>query len=403
MCCHVKRNVRIVLFIVCVLSMASACARAIPPTDGGVRSTVVTATSPLPPTVVVTTTPIAELTTPHTAVVAAPTAEVKGVPSASQLPAYTPAPAGSLSGRIVFLSNGSLYIVGADCGERLGSCDQDAIQVVDPQVRLLIDLQGGMTASPDGRKIAFVSRQDNHASTRSRRGIYVLDIAVCTVLAEGCSKEKLVRLGQAEAGEATDDFAPAWSPQGDRLLFSREYVNTINPPILYEVQADGAREGPLFEGSVPDVAMFDGAWSPDGMRLVVAMSVHNFPTFIALVNLENGTFTELVRPQHDPVDQGYRRPRWAPHGDKIIFEADSLTTTTGYSINVDGSGLIHLPINNAPHHFAWSPDGLRIAYVAFAPSKSGEQQTYVYLANRDGSQQQQLVTQRPAQDVLWIP
>ena len=403
MCCHAKRNVRIVLFIVCVLSIASACTRAIPPTDGVVGSTVVTATNSLPPTVVVTTTPIAELNTPHTAVVAAPTTEVKVIPSAASLPAHTPIPADSLSGRIMFLSNGSLYIVRADCGERLGSCDQDAVQLVAPQIRLLIDPQGGMTASPDGRKIALASRQDNQASTESRRGIYVLDIGMCLALAEGCPKEKLVRLGQVEVGEVTDDFAPAWSPKGDRLLFSREYVNTINPPMLYEVQADGAREGPLFEGFVSDVAMFDGSWSPDGTQLVVAMSVHNAPAYIALVNLENGAFTELVRPQQGTVNQGYRKPHWAPHGDKIIFEAGSLTATMGYSINVDGSGLVQLPISNAPHDFAWSPDGLKIAYVAFARSTKGEQQTYVFLANRDGSQQQQLMTQLPAQSVLWIP
>lgn len=315
----------------------------------------------------------------------------------------TPMPVWSPPGHIVFVSSGSLFIVKANCAQGPGGCEQETVRLINPQAGLVVDALGGLAASPDGHKIAFVSRRDDDASPRALRENYVLDVGVCMSSASGCSKEQLVRLAETQAGVAFDDFAPAWSPQGDKIIFSREDVDTISPPMLYEVQPDGSREKPLFDGFVQDAAMLDSSWSPDGTQIVVAMSVQNTLTSIAVVNMETGMVTELARPHAGADDRDYRYPRWSPQGDKIIFETSSLTVTVGYSINVDGSQLTRLPIQNALHGFTWSPDGLRIAYVGFGSLRPDQMQGSVFLANLDGSQQRQLTDQQPVQNAIWIP
>jgi TolB protein len=97
--------------------------------------------------------------------------------------------------------------------------------------------------SPDGTKIAFVSKQDRDPGT------YVMD-------ADGTNVEKL-------AGGATDDTAPSWSPDGERIVYSGE--GALGTEIRV-VNADGTGErsitDPPTEGIYPVWLPYQGA-EPD--------------------------------------------------------------------------------------------------------------------------------------------
>jgi Tol biopolymer transport system component len=73
---------------------------------------------------------------------------------------------------------------------------------------------------------------------------------------------------------------------------------------------------------------------------------------------------------------------------KIAFVSDR-TPPGIYTVNPDGSGLMHLGAGTAP---AWSPDGTRIAFI-----RGGQ----VWVMNADGSGQQSLG--QPGGDVAWSP
>ena len=199
-----------------------------------------------------------------------------------------------------------------------------------------------------------------------------------------------------------EDFTPAYSPDGRRIAFGS--FRTWDPAAgggiensgeLYIMDADGSDVR-----RVTFNALADGhpAWSPNGERLVFARAERQAlpdeglpPTDLWIVNLNNGQERRLTNtPQ--TYDLG---PQWSPDGQHIAFESEANEPGNAdvYTIRPNGRDLrrlTHTPAFDGEPNY--SPDGQRIA---FSSERTGDSDIFVMRA--DGTRQTQL-TKDPAFD-----
>jgi Tol biopolymer transport system component len=194
--------------------------------------------------------------------------------------------------------------------------------------------------SLDGRLIAFASNRDGNNE------IYIMR-------ADGSNATRLTN-------NPANDYAPAWSPDGNSIAF---VSNRDGNDEIYLMRADGSGQARL-----SDHGAFDGqpAWSPDG-RLIAFTSSRDGGLNIYVMPAAGGAVTRLTSASGDNRD-----PAWAPDGSRLaVVTLDGLWT---YSPALDDARQVVAtpaparPANEfdyvALQRPRWSPDGLRIAYLA---------------------------------------
>ncbi|HET9724723.1 MAG TPA: hypothetical protein VFR44_12905 [Actinomycetota bacterium] len=225
--------------------------------------------------------------------------------------------------------------------------------------------------SPDGSRIAFTRLIDDGST-----GIYVMN-------ADGSG---VARLTTNEQGM---DEGPTWSPDGRLIVFSRSEFVTLDPdPIasparrdLYAVALDGTEPTKLLGGSTDD---FSPAWSPDGSTIAFVRMVDPAADGWARISQIWTVATDgSGASQVTTFDKGAWRPAWSPDGSALAFDGGSDI----YIVGADGRGLhrIDLPSGwgeeaESPFDPTWSPDGTRIAFTA-----GGEQGRDIFVAGLDGT------------------
>jgi TolB protein len=196
------------------------------------------------------------------------------------------------------------------------------------------------------------------------------------------------------------DVAPAWSPDGSKIVFASDRDNIVIGPAavatkIYVMNADGSAQTRITDGTTVDA---NPSWSPDGTQIVFSRAVRtctpapgggeicDFPYQLSVMNSDGSGLTQLT-------DSGRNLGAvWSPAGDRIAFHStrpDPLQlgaeNTDVYSIAPDGSAEARLTTNAAVDEAPdWSPSAGKIAFDRALSD--------IYLMNPDGSQQALLTT-----------
>jgi TolB protein len=142
-----------------------------------------------------------------------------------------------------------------------------------------------------------------------------------------------------------DDDRPAWSPDGSRIVFSREGA-------LFGIPATGGTARRVGRG-VGNAA--NPAWSPDGKRLVYDYRKPGFAIRELYVMNADGTgIHQLTR-----LGQVSAFAAWSPDGKRVAFQSDyRFGHDEIYTIGVDGKGLQEVTESDTDAiQPAWSPEG----------------------------------------------
>jgi Tol biopolymer transport system component len=219
-----------------------------------------------------------------------------------------------------------------------------------------------------GASLAVTGATDTQSARPPARLTYAVQSSggLCLARADGSRSVRLTR---------GKDQAPSWSPNGRRVVFSRQ-VGTASRIVVADAR------GRVLRGLTQAGAFADPAWSPDGTRIAY-VSREGIRSRVVIVSTAGRAVAEVLAAPTGFIS----RPAWAPDSRRVAF-AEDVAMDSGQAgtsrivvANADGTGRRVL-VSQASDP-AWSPRGSKIAYVGY-PSRLSETGSIV-VANADGS------------------
>lgn len=205
---------------------------------------------------------------------------------------------------------------------------------------------------------------------------------------------------------AVQDRYPAWSPDGDRIVFDSDRTATKQ---IFVVDLEG---GTPLQLTRSEAMNRTPVFSPDG-EWIAFQSLRDGVPAIFVVRSDGSDLRKVTRPPEPepgggpPADDSH--PRWAPDGESIVFNRNVAEGNAEiFEIRLDGSEPRRL--TNYPDHDTYpsiSPDGRYLLWRRITPeggeSESGRN-SEIFIANRDGTNARNL-TNHPAFDgyPVWLP
>lgn len=215
--------------------------------------------------------------------------------------------------------------------------------------------------SPDGNRIAFTSEQDG------RNQIWLL----------GVENNEASRLA---TGPNADASCPSWSPEGDRVAFDMRaggdydvFVQRIGSSSPTQLTWHAAQDS-------------DPAWSPGGEHIAFVSDRADGDLEIYLMDTEGKNITRLTH--HPGRDFA---PAWSPDGSQIAYECE---TDAGDDIEIcamdaDGANRRVLTQNSVDDRQpSWSPDD---RYIAFCRERSEGSIWDIWAIRPDGTGERVLI------------
>jgi TolB protein len=158
------------------------------------------------------------------------------------------------------------------------------------------------------------------------------------------------------------NLSPAWSPNGNLLLFT-SYL-TGNPDLMLLNMGTGK----MTRLSEKTGLHSSPSWSPDGKKIAFTYSSQG-NSDIYVMNSEGGNWKKLT---NNPAIES--SPSWSPTGNQMAFTSDRSGNPQIYLMDAEGGNVMRLTFegkyNDSP---AWSPRG---DFIAFASRDEGRFQIY---------------------------
>ena len=226
--------------------------------------------------------------------------------------------------------------------------------------------------SPDGRRVAFERDFANHAG-------------VFTMNADGSDLRSLTPTGL--------QGMPAYSPDGSTIVYDRTLGEAGKPSqddALWLMDTAGGNQRRLTARQAPGHPKIEGQpeFSPDGRQVAFARAETDTRSAVFVINIDGTGVRRLT-----PWELGANMPHWSPDGRRIAFNSYPDAHPKGvssnvYVVNADGTGLhritrLHGGKRNAGMG-SWSPDGRLIAFPQWTVEKDGPHFS-LYVMNADGT------------------
>jgi Tol biopolymer transport system component len=201
---------------------------------------------------------------------------------------------------------------------------------------------------------------------------------------------------------------PAWSPDGKRMLFTRELKGKHQ---LWIMNADGGDARALVES---DGSIIAGSWSPDGKQIAYARNEGGEPQpqglKIWIAEADGSKARRLTTAKEKTIDENV--PRWSPDGKRIAFTSNQREGRYEIWVTEIATGKAEV-LTKAYHDKelkadieqkvpAWSPDGKWIAYWCGVEMSDPRPNVprHVWVMRADGTGQKKLVG---GDDPNWSP
>jgi Tol biopolymer transport system component len=287
--------------------------------------------------------------------------------------------------RIAFTAGDTVYTFNASCLNEPAAC----VNSLQPMIG---GASGWLTLewSPDSTLLLLESTTAG-PMVKTEKGILADDFQFImrVVIADG--SQDVVFTRETELRQAPDwvehpPFSPAWSPDGEQIIYCSGKDGKSD---LYILALDGEKVSQLTHTS--NMQEYSPGWSPDGGEILYGVDSNGQHDIYRqdLVGGEPLCVTCNVRPswQHSLF-----WPTWSPDGMHIAYAISgrpalfqSALPIYIYVIEPDGSDQIPVVEKGFPGPPFWSPDGTRLAFAFRSKNPLESIESDIFMINADGS------------------